>query len=135
MANTRIVAIQNFPDVGLVLGREYDTEFSQPIKEFFVQRGRASWVENSYPKGSDEYEAKEYGKGMLIIKAGCTYKAKQTTSSTWNRSEWKLLSGIEDYVEGISYSMDNTVFKEGAIYKALVDTSVTFILGEWDIKA
>lgn len=134
MANTKIVALQDFPDVGLYIGREYDTEFSHPVKEFFVQRGRASWVGDTYPKGSDEYEDKVYGKGMLVIKNGCTYKATQNTGNTWNRADWKLLSGIEDYVEGISYNTGNLVFKSGTVYRALEDTDITFILAEWDIR-
>lgn len=135
MSNTKIVALQTFTEVGLEIGREYDSEFSQTIKEFFVQKGRASWVGSTYPKGLDEYENKSYGKGMIIIRYGCTYKARQNTGTIWDRTEWKLIEGIEDYIEGIIYDIANSVFHEGAIYKALVETSPTFILNEWDIKA
>lgn len=88
----KILALKEVQAVGLKLGWQYDTEFPEEMKKIFVQHGFASEVtSDNYPKGIDTYEAKVYGKGMLVFKSNSAYKANCDTSSTWVASEWDLI--------------------------------------------
>lgn len=88
----KILSLVEIESVGLKLGWQYDTEFSQELKQVFVQYGYATEVtSDNYPKGIDTYEEKSYGKGMFVFKQNSAYKSNCVTSDTWVATEWDLI--------------------------------------------
>lgn len=81
------------------------------------------------------YKEKNYKKGDVVFKNNNIYKANKPTGGEFVRSEWDLIAGIEDHIDGISYSQDSLVFKNNKIYKSIGQSSTVFKSSEWTEKS